>query len=521
MKEILIINLGRYGDLIQTTPLLRSLKGAYPSARVTLVAQKRFGAILPLMAGYNRCILLDQDGLTHTLAEAEGIPAAFRALDEFLMNVGEVRYDLILNLTSTEFSAHLTALIDAATVAGKTSDTNGGTMVKSPWALYLYSFLRGDSRRYNRINLADIFCNMAGLTPDGHPVELHETEKGRRFATTFLVQAGRDHRPLIGLQLGASDPVRCWPAASFARLSDMLQETAGVRTILLGSPGERPLADQARALMKHEPLDAVGKTDIQELLSTLRLCTLLVSNDTGTMHFAAAGGIPTVMLTVGPASFFCTGPLSAGNLALQPPLPCSPCRYDLSCGNPVCRDSITVESVYNACLLLLGGPSPEGDRNGIGLFRSDFAPDGYLQWQPLHHADRKTEELTRRYAQLWKMVLGSGFTVPGSGFGSGDTPEPLFPQLIRLTEEGCRVTKEIMTAAKQIPLPLSRIGNLGEEEAGLESDIRCLAVATPDLSPLVDFMTILKENITATDLHVIAAATHDIYARINQLAALL
>ncbi len=535
MKEILIINLGRYGDLIQTTPLLRVLKETYPSARVTLVAQKRFGAILPLISRYDRCILLDQDGLTRTLATSEGIPAAYGALEQFLGSMEGVRYDLVLNLTSSDFSAHLVALMDAAVVAGKTSDRDGRTLAMGEWGLYLYSFLRGDSRRYNRINLTDIFCNMAGLVPHGRPVELHETEEGRRSASTLLNRVGKIDLPLVALQLGASDPGRCWPAASFARLSDLLQETAGVRTVLLGSPGERTLADQARALMKHDPVDAVGSTDIQGLFSTLRRCTLLVSNDTGTLHFAAAGGIPTVMLAVGPASFFCTGPSSAGNLALRPPLPCFPCRYDLPCGNPVCRDSITVESVYNACRLLLGTPLPEGDGYGIGLYRSDFAPDGYLQWQPLCHGNHDGEKLTRRYARLWKKVLGSGFKVQGSRFevrgsefkvqGSrfshGDAPEPLFPELLRLTTEGRRVTQEIMTAAKLTPLPLSRISALGEEEAGLESDIRCLAVTNPDLSPLVDFMTILKENIAATDLHAIAATTHDIYARISHLVALL
>ncbi len=531
MKEILLLNLGRYGDLIQTTPLLRRLKATYPAARVTLVSQKRFCAILPLMSGFDRSILFDQDGLTRSLATAEGIPAAYGSLEELMAGVTEVRYDLAVNLTSSEFSAHFMALLDSTAVAGKTSDETGTTVVESPWALYLYSFLRGDSRRYNRINLSDIFCKMAGLQPDGAPVELHETPGGHQCAASFLSGAGSDNRPLVGLQLGASDATRCWPVASFARLSDMLQGT-GVRTVLLGSPAERPLAEEARALMKHEPIDAVGKTDIQRLFSLLRHCSLLVSNDTGTMHFAAAGGVPTVMLTVGPASFFGTGPLSAGNLALQAPLPCSPCRYDVSCGNPVCRESITVEAVHNACrLLLAGGDAKACDTGPVRLFRSNFDPDGYLEWQSLRNGDVVLEKLTLRYARLWKKVLGSRFEVQGSECevqgsrfkvqGSGfNASEPLFPELVRLTEEGCTVAQKIVAAARKSPLP-RELGPLGEKEAIIESSLRCLAGKTPELSPLVDFMTIMKESIAATDLPSIAAATHEIYDLGNRLGRLL
>ncbi len=527
MKEILLLNLGRYGDLIQTTPLLRRLKATHPSARVTLVGQHRFRAVLPLMSGFDRCFLLDQDQLTRSLARAEGIPAAYRALEEFVGSVGGQRYDLVINLTSSDFSAQLVALLDTVAVAGKTSDNDGRTLVKSPWALYLYSFLRGDSRRYNRINLADIFCNMGGVQPDGKPVELRETKEGGSSAVSFLTRAGVSDLPLVGLQLGASDSIRCWPAASFARLSDLLQESGGVRTILLGSPAELPLAQEALSLMKHQPINAVGKTDIPGLFSLLRRCALLVSNDTGTMHFAAAAGIPTVMLTLGPASLFCTGPFSAGNLALQPPLPCSPCRYEPACGNPVCRVAISVESVESACRLLLrGGSDAQNDDHGTKLYRSDFGLDGYLEWEPLRNGDAAAEELSHKYARLWKKVLvGSGFEVQGSRFkvqGSGfKVTEPRFPELLRLTMEGCEVTAKIMAAARQSPLPLDSIGALGEEEASVESGMRCLAGRSPELSPLVDFMTIMKENITATNLDAIAAATHDAYALGNRLTALL
>ena len=518
MKEILVLNLGRYGDLIQTTPLLRGLKRNHPHARVTLVAQKRFRAILPLMSGIDRLLLFDHDSLAQAIARQESLLSGYRQLDEFLTLLETDHFDLIVNLTSTELSTHLVTLLSSSEVSGKTSATDGRPLVKNPWALYLYSFLMGDSRRFNRINLSDIFCKMAGVEPDGHPVELQETEAGQSFAETFMKQAGLNNQTLIGIQLSASDPVRCWPVKSFARLSDLLQETTGVRTILLGSPAERPLADQAISLMRHDPINAVGKTTIEELFSLIRRCALLVSNDTGTMHFAAAGGIPTVMLTLGPASFSCTGPLSADNLALQAPIPCSPCRYNLSCQHPVCRDLISVKSVSHACRYLLSDTSAlDQEADGVRVFRSGFGADRYLDWQPLCNADNADpayEDLTRRYSRLWKKFLDGG----GS---RSEITQPLFPELERLTAEGSRLSAEILAAAKKSPLPLAAINDLGAQETLVESKIRCLAGATPSLAPLVDFILLMKDNITVSDLISVAAETRQIYDHGNRLAALL
>jgi ADP-heptose:LPS heptosyltransferase len=513
VKEILVLNLGRFGDLIQTTPLLRGLKRKHPHARVTLVVQKRFRAILPLMSGVDRHLLFDHDGLAHAIASKDSLHGGYLQFDEFLSLLERENYDLIVNLTSTELSAHLVTLLRSKQVAGKTSAPDGRMLIKNPWALYLYSFLLGDSRRYNRINLADIFCKMAGVEPDGHPVELHETEAGHHFADDFMKQMGLNNQPLVGIQLGASDAVRCWSVESFARLSDLLQETAGFRTILLGSPTERPVAEHALSLMKYEAVNAVGRTTIEELYSLVRRCALLVSNDTGTMHFAAAGGTPTVMLTIGPASFFCTGPLSAGNLALQAPLPCSPCRYNLSCHHPVCRDHITVESVGNACRYLLGDTSDlDQELNRIRIFQSEFGPDRYLEWQPLCNGDPEHENLTQRYSRLWKEFLDEKRS-------HSDFRRSLYPELERLTAQGSRLTAAIMAAACETPLPLTTINNLGAEEALVESSLRCLAGTIPAASPLVDFMTIWKDNITESDLISVATTTHQIYGQGNQLAA--
>jgi hypothetical protein len=268
--------------------------------------------------------------------------------------------------------------------------------------------------------------------------------------------------------------------------------------------------------MKTRPVNAVGRTGIEELFSLVRRCSLLVTNDTGTMHFAAAGGTPVVMLSIGPAFFQGTGPYSTGNLALQPNLPCSPCRYNFECHNPVCRNILSVEAVHNAGRLLMGQSMDLTDSfPEVRVYKSRFSPDGCLEWQGLCNEDTEQKELSDRYERLWKCFL------TGSAPFKPDQRHPLASKLETLSAQGMKLTADIMKAAKQKPLPLQRIASLGEEETAVEAEIKLLGNCDPSIAPLVDFLTLVRENITGDDLHSIAQQTRHLYEQAQRLAALI
>jgi ADP-heptose:LPS heptosyltransferase len=516
MKEILLLCLTRFGDLIQTTPLIRGLRKAHPDARITLAVLKNFIGILPLIQGYDRAFVFDKDEAVRKIrCESEPL-AAYRHMDEFVTLLEKEEYDLVVNLTCDRMSAYIVSTLKAATVSGITASGGGQRVISGMWGNYLFSVLRGENRKFNRINLVDIFTKMGGVNPDGQAVELHETAAGKLFADRFIEEEGLAGKKLIGIQLGASESVRCWPVKSFAKLSDLLQTETGARTLLFGSTGERGLAEEAMAIMQSTPVNTVGKTGIEELCSLVKRCSLLVTNDTGTMHFAAAGGTPVVMLSVGPAFFRSTGPCSAGNLALQPQLPCSPCRYNFVCQDPVCRSIISVEMAHNACRLLLGEtvdlPAAFPD---VSVHQSDFGPDGFLEWHALCNEDAEMTELTDRYTNHWKNFLDGEVTLRPEHLTS------LSPKLEVLLARGKALTAQIIDATLQVPLPVKRVAALGEQEAAVEAEIRLLGSCDPAMAPLVDFLTLIRENIADNDLHTIARQTHSLYEQGHRLAALL
>jgi ADP-heptose:LPS heptosyltransferase len=515
MKEIAILAIARYGDLIQTTPLMRGLRRAHPDARITLIVEDRFADILPMLPGHDRTISLNKREIAWNIAMGESPLDAYLKMDTFIRQLEEGRYDLLVNIACTRFSAFLSAATASTRRTGISADRTGQRVIDPLWGVYIFSWFNDNIRKYNPINLVDIFTRLGEVPPDGSRVELVPTPAGERFAAEFLTRHGLEEQRLVGLQLGASEAIRCWPAAHFARLSDRLQREYGVRTILFGAPNEKHLAEEALALMELPAVNAVGETKLEELLSLVSRCTALVSNDTGTMHFAAASGVPAVMLCIGPAFFRCTGPYGAGHLALKPAIPCSPCPYGLDCASPVCRDTITPEAVFNACRMLLetGYQGTDADFAGVSVYRSGFAPDGYLTWDGLHNVAPAAEALNHRLETMWKRCFD------GAADKHAKPAEELTRQFHRLMTDGIRITTEIIDCSRKRPLPVEKIRKLGDAEAAIETELKLMGYRHELLTQLASFLTLMRENITVEELGAVARETRKIYETGKCLAA--
>jgi hypothetical protein len=268
--------------------------------------------------------------------------------------------------------------------------------------------------------------------------------------------------------------------------------------------------------MSRPAVSAVGRTSIEELFSLLKRCSLLVTNDTGTMHFAAAGGVPSLMLCIGPAFFRGTGPYSSGNLALQAELPCAPCRYTFNCPDPLCREIIGVDAVYNVCRATLQGNRP-GREAGVKIYQSFFGGDGYLDWQRCDGCDEGDEAMGERYARMWKSCLDDGGSVPQNSRPSTDDA----PELVRLAERGMTIASEIAEASRATRPPLERLKALGDAESSVVEQIKLSGVLQPEYAPLVDFFSHMRDNITSEELTAIAEDTHRCYAWSRHLASSL
>ncbi len=165
-------------------------------------------------------------------------------------------------------------------------------------------------------------------TVDASRTELHAVERIKRVARAFGVEldppafdlpiAADDlnwaectlaglRAPRVVLNLGARWLTKRWPPEHFAEIGRRAVERHGARLIAVGSRDDRPLVDRLAALLAPiEMLDLCGATDLSRLAAVMRQAELVVSNDTGPLHVAAATGVRVIGI------YTCTSPLLTG-----------------------------------------------------------------------------------------------------------------------------------------------------------------------------------------------------------------
>jgi ADP-heptose:LPS heptosyltransferase len=135
----------------------------------------------------------------------------------------------------------------------------------------------------------------------------------------------------VAMNVSARWPTKRWPAASFAEVADRLQQEGSGAVVMIGGPEERADVAAVSGMMKTPAVDLTGATTVGLLPALLSKASLLITNDSGPMHVAAAVGIPVVAL-FGPTSAARTGPYGMGHVVLTGKIPCSPC-FSRTCHN--------------------------------------------------------------------------------------------------------------------------------------------------------------------------------------------
>jgi heptosyltransferase-2 len=150
-------------------------------------------------------------------------------------------------------------------------------------------------------------------------------------------------------------PAKRWPVEKFIAAAKEIQDQTNCNWILFGGKNDSPITSQIESEIQNSKFkiqNLAGKTSLRELMSLLKLCRVLLTNDTGPMHVAAALGTP-VVVPFGSTSPELTGPGLPGdarNHLLKSDAPCSPCFLRECPIDFRCMNDISVERVVEAVL---------------------------------------------------------------------------------------------------------------------------------------------------------------------------
>ena len=159
-------------------------------------------------------------------------------------------------------------------------------------------------------------------------------------------------KKIVLLNANASDivPLRKWSLDNFVELGKRLLEDSEITVVLTGSPEEQEACkDLALKIDPDRVINFAGKTTFKELITLYTLSDLLVTNDSGPVHFASTTNIPVIAL-FGPENPIIFGPMSPHAKVISLGLACSPCvsvfnQKKSSCTDNQCMKQITVEMV--------------------------------------------------------------------------------------------------------------------------------------------------------------------------------
>lgn len=336
-RNILIVKLSAIGDVIHALPVAGALKQHFPQARLTWVVEKPAYDLLTNNPHIDEIILFDKPKYKSLTGLAKHAP-------EFVNQLRQHSFDTAFDLQGLFKSA-------------------------------IIGYLSGASQRLVYCNTRELSHLLAkrvcGPHTGGHIVEqyldvvralgchvgeaewsINPTAEQQVSAQSIAQQAGFSiHEPYVLLAPGANWPNKRWPVQYFAQVADWLNQR-NVKPVLIGGPGDEPLAKAIVAQAKLCPYSIVGQTSLKQLAYITSKAQAFIGGDTGPMHLAAALKTPVVAL-MGPTDAIRNGPYGQLENALPTERACHGC-WKRSCPKEWdCLAGVNVQAVQAKLEILL------------------------------------------------------------------------------------------------------------------------------------------------------------------------
>ncbi len=336
--KILILKPSSLGDVVQSLPVLRLLRLHFKAAEIYWWIASPLAGLLEDDPDLSGIVRFDR----HLWSSPRRWPEAFKGL----ARIRSQRFDWVIDLQGLLRSGIVSWLSGGEFCVGVDDRREGAS------AFYDLAV----SRPASNLHAVDWYLEV--LRQIGVPTQ-------RRFE--WIPCRPKIQEPLrekwmvngwrwVGLQPGARWFNKRWPLSHYISFATaLLREHGDVRLVLFGGGEDADLGCGIRQACGDRCLDLTGRTSLVETVEWLRLCSVLVTNDTGPMHIAAAVGTPVVAL-FGPTDPFRTGPYGQFDGIIRTSIDCVPCMK-ATCRNSesmACLTRLAPESVLKAVASRLG-----------------------------------------------------------------------------------------------------------------------------------------------------------------------
>ena len=332
IHKILVIRVDGIGDLLNSTPAIALLRENYPSAEITVLVRPLNAPVLIGNPDVDRILIFDRAG------KHSGILARL----QFYRELRRERFQLVVAM-QTAMWTHLVAFLSGArSRLGRYQKRFRSTLTHA----WRGRYRKGETHEVDRnLELVGLICKGEGK----RNLIFHLLSDEIADAETRLASWGIGADAfLIGIHPGGSSFDKRWPEKRYAELADRLSQQYNATILLLRGPEEAQLVQNIQAAMQSDAITYAPET-IRELGAMLSCCNLVVCNDSGPMHLAAALDVPMVAI-FGPTDHVAWHPLSENASIVRRDMPCWPCSAHKCKIGWECTKKLPIETVWDVTL---------------------------------------------------------------------------------------------------------------------------------------------------------------------------
>ena len=336
VRDILVIRTAYMGDVVMTLPMLKPLKERYPDARISFLTATAAVDVLKNNPFLDEIITFDPSWF---------YPGSRDRLIAFIRRMRERTFDLVI-----EARGDIREILCLAYPLRARYRVGFGFGGGSFLLTHVVPYTGVRHKLEYHLDIARFLgCPVEGVT---WGVYLTDEEKN---GVQELLDANGIRKPFIAVHPGARHELRRWYTDRYARLYDHVVQELGFPVVILGSPGEKELADAIIKQMVTKPYSLVGKATLRQLAGVLSASTLFICNNSGPMHIAASLKVPTIVLH-GPSKTYWDAPYGNPQRIVEKEFPCRRTCDENTCRNQryhACMKDIEVKDVQDAVAALL------------------------------------------------------------------------------------------------------------------------------------------------------------------------
>lgn len=525
---IALLQMTRFGDLIQTVQAVQNFKNAHPNYRMVLIARSQFARPLNFVLNkyFDAIYTIDTQTIFQD-HETAGLSKSLNGINSFLNELKAEKIDALINLSFSKTSSYLTSLIPAQHKIGSFRDFNNKVQINDKWSQILYStVMRG---ALNPFSLVDLFKNIIGIK---HSEPTHPTPANLSSRANLII-----------VHPFASSDRKAWKAEKWVEvIYKTLKDNDKCTITIVGAKNEvlKSHVITENPLLKpfsNRLLNITGKTSIEELSQVIGSAKLFVGHDSMVGHLAALNSTPTLTISLGNVRPHETTPYQLNAYNLAPRTKCFPCFPSDACAYTQCHHDIPYQLVSNLIKQLMTGNSVDAEwiknanssfhLSSVNFYRTRFH-NGQLTLDSLISEQQDVADIFRTlYRVTWSFVMNNVEEVfpfpkltPSSHRDLLDAMTGL-QHLYELSEFGQKYSRYILEEISSATPSIAKIKEFSKKIDEIDHLQAMVQKSSPYLAPIIDYFTVRKGNLFGDNIVKLTESSYYCFEENAQLSSVM